>query len=637
VAGRPPRGSASDALSEHPIWRGLADRPRHGSWGRYQDPVFGYISLAPLLRQALDLKLVQRLRGIKQLSGLDLIFPGASHTRFEHSVGVMWLAREAHEVLEQKALAHQDWPRLSIATQLAVMLGGLFHDLGHGPYSHTYEMFLEREADPADREGDGEMTNGKHPQPHMKATRRIILQDPDIGTFLRQIGARLREAGQEPAGLVDPEQVARIAISDPLTGDYAPYSFLGQMISGEFDVDRLDYLRRDAVHTGVPMGLDTMEIVAAYTLARVSIEEPTYEEPSGATVDAVPAGAEPEGELRWQLKLDRVASEAFEGMLIARDTAYRRLYYQRAHRSGQEMLILALQRLTRRLPEPPTAAGGETIPPAALADKDDQELLAMFEKYSDRDSLLRVLYQSWKRRQLYEPLPHAIRIHGWPDDVRLRLEGQLRLKANRVLREKMRDAAAAVGMQLENDDPATAENHPPERILVDITKVPVSSADAYRGRWLWDERDGQLVWETREDAEGKKTNVVRRVGFALNELLPHMNALHGRLKDGRNAHRDYTAQMQTILIFVPGSFMKRLHEEIVDERNASRANVAEYVYGRRLGPILAQLHAALTTGIDAPPDQTALFGNMKDELLRWLDSDQAFPNDGEREVWAPFP
>jgi HD superfamily phosphohydrolase len=86
------------------------------------------------------------------------------------------------------------------------MLGGLFHDLGHGPYSHTYEMFLEREADPADREGDGETTNGKHPQPHMKATRRIILQDPDIGTFLRQIGARLREAGQEPAGLVDPSR-----------------------------------------------------------------------------------------------------------------------------------------------------------------------------------------------------------------------------------------------------------------------------------------------------------------------------------------------------------------------------------------------------------------------------------------------
>lgn len=635
----PPLRRGGEGVAEHPIWRGLPDRARHGTWARYQDPVFGYISLAPLLRQALDLAQVQRLRGIKQLSGLDLVFPGATHTRFEHSVGVMWLAGEAHKVLEQKAPAHSTWPRLNIATRLAVMLAGLFHDLGHGPYSHTYEMFLEREPHAEDAAPHGEPKSKPTP-PHMRQTKRTILEDEEIGGFLRQVSTRLRDQGEANAGLVDPEQIARLSINEPLTAAFKDYSFLGQIISGEFDVDRLDYLRRDSVHTGVPMGLDTSEILAAYTLAQVSINEPNYEEPVDRARERGLTG-EPEGELGWTLKLDWVAAEAFEGMLVARDTAYRRLYYQRAHRSGQEMLILALQRLTRRVPEPPPPAAGPHLPPEALARKDDQELLEMFSTRAVdmKDSLLKVLYRAWKQRDLYEPLPYAIRIHDWPNEVRLRLEGQLRLQANDALRKAMRAAAERVEMRLENDDLASAGDVPPERILVDITKVPVSGADAYRGRWLWDDREGQLVRETIADqAGGEPKTVLRRCGYSLNELLPHMNALHGVLPDGRNAHRDYTAQMQTVLIFVPGSFMERLHEELIGgRRGADPADVARLVYGRRIAPIVDAFYEVLIKTLPTPPSKETLFADLEREMCTWLSSGTAFPTEGAREIWGPFP
>jgi hypothetical protein len=280
--------------------------------------------------------------------------------------------------------------------------------------------------------------------------------------------------------------------------------------------------------------------------------------------------------------------------------------------------------------------GGAIIPPGALALKDDQELLGAVA--DQRDSLLFVLYDAWKQRRLYEPLPYAVRIHEWRDDVRLRLEEQLRVKGNRVLREAMRAAAAAVGMILENDDFDTAASVPPERVLVDITKVPVSGAAAYRGRWLWNERDGQLVSDVVQEAKGKETKLLRRTGWSLNELLPHMNALHGILPGGGNAHRDYTAQMQTVLIFVPGSFMERVHEKIVQARKAASADaVADETFRVHFAPILTALYDVLVRTLIKPPAQSELLGGMERELRRWLASEQAFPNDGAREIWAPFP
>uniref|UniRef100_A0A672L9W6 HD/PDEase domain-containing protein n=1 Tax=Sinocyclocheilus grahami TaxID=75366 RepID=A0A672L9W6_SINGR len=105
------------------------------------DPIHGHIELHPLLLRFIDTPQFQRLRHIKQLGGAYLVFPGASHNRFEHSIGVGYLAG----CLVQALIERQ--PELLITKQdvLCVQIAGLCHDLGHGPFSHMFDsMFIPK-------------------------------------------------------------------------------------------------------------------------------------------------------------------------------------------------------------------------------------------------------------------------------------------------------------------------------------------------------------------------------------------------------------------------------------------------------------------------------------------------------------
>ncbi|RLM57300.1 HD domain-containing protein [Halobellus sp. Atlit-31R] len=168
-----------------------------------KDSVHDYITLGPLARDLLDTPLVQRLRHVKQLSTVRLVYPSANHTRFEHSLGVYHLASTA---LDQ----------LGIDGERArhVRAAALLHDVGHGPYGHQTEDVIRRRTG-ADHDEIG-----------------WLLDDTEAAAVLR---------GHD----LDPERVAALVRGD---GE------LGQLVSGELDVDRMDYLVRDAHHTGVPYG-----------------------------------------------------------------------------------------------------------------------------------------------------------------------------------------------------------------------------------------------------------------------------------------------------------------------------------------------------------------------------------------------
>jgi HD superfamily phosphohydrolase len=168
-----------------------------------KDSVHDYIEVSGVARDLLDTPALQRLRHITQLGTADYVYPAANHTRFEHSLGVYHLASEA--------LAH-----LGIEGCQAerVRAAAICHDVGHGPYSHCLEGLIHRRT-------------GKY--------------HDDVADLLLkgQIAAVLA------AHDLDPEKVA-----DLVRGE----GRLGQLISGELDVDRTDYLVRDAHHTGVPYG-----------------------------------------------------------------------------------------------------------------------------------------------------------------------------------------------------------------------------------------------------------------------------------------------------------------------------------------------------------------------------------------------
>ncbi|GGL24833.1 phosphohydrolase [Halarchaeum grantii] len=181
-----------------------------------KDSVHDHIEVTGVADALLDTPPVQRLRRIHQLGTANLVYPSANHTRFEHSLGVYHLACEALDGLGE------DGTRAK-RTRAAALL----HDVGHGPFSHTIEDLIHEHT-------------GKY---HDDVTD--LLTDGDVARVLTEHG-------------LDPERVARMVRGE---GE------LGQVVAGELDVDRMDYLVRDAHHTGVPYGtIDHGRLVRELTI-----------------------------------------------------------------------------------------------------------------------------------------------------------------------------------------------------------------------------------------------------------------------------------------------------------------------------------------------------------------------------------
>ena len=170
------------------------------------DPVYGLIHIrTPLIFDLIEHPLFQRLRRIKQTGLTHLVYPGSQHTRFHHALGAMHLMGMAIDELRSKQTD------ISEKEEEAALIAVLLHDIGHSPYSHA----LERLIIDADHEAIGKM---------------IMLQ------FAKSLGSQLDLA------------------YDMFTGKYQR-PFFHQLISGQLDLDRLDYLSRDSFYTGVAEGV----------------------------------------------------------------------------------------------------------------------------------------------------------------------------------------------------------------------------------------------------------------------------------------------------------------------------------------------------------------------------------------------
>ena len=181
-----------------------------------RDPVHGYIRVElQVIWDCINSAWFQRLRRIRQLGGANMVYHCAEHTRFSHSLGVYEVVRRMVSEVPDIVAA------LSERDKVVVMAAGLLHDLGHGPYSHTFEL----------------VTNTSHEE----YTCRIIEEDTEITRILNSAAPGLAK---------EVADVIRHTSANPL---------LSQIVSSQLDADRMDYLLRDAYFTGTKYGEFDME------------------------------------------------------------------------------------------------------------------------------------------------------------------------------------------------------------------------------------------------------------------------------------------------------------------------------------------------------------------------------------------
>jgi uncharacterized protein len=252
---------------------------------RFRDPVHGFIHLSGNELKIVESKAFRRLRNIRQLALTYLVYPGAMHTRFEHSLGVMELATKAFDALGLRFTdqLHQTFKKIGMSIEQARMVlraTALLHDVGHLPFSHGGEEVLPKKA-------NGQAT--KHEEVSI-----AVIQDAEISTILEnefysgitQHIVLLLGASQVPPELL----------------------ILKKLISGQFDADRMDYLIRDSLHCGVGYGnFDYLRL-----LETLLVKESQ--------------------DLGLELAIDRGGIHTLEAMMLARYWMFNQVYLHKTRR-----------------------------------------------------------------------------------------------------------------------------------------------------------------------------------------------------------------------------------------------------------------------------------------------------------------
>ncbi|MBZ5591514.1 MAG: HD domain-containing protein [Acidobacteriia bacterium] len=247
---------------------------------RVRCPVHGFIRYSKNERKLIDHEVFQRLRHIRQLAMEYLVYPGAMHTRFEHSLGVMEMATQMFDTLERQhreqiqddlkqvpELREQTMPK---ARQLVRLLG-LLHDVGHPAYAHA---------------GEKGIPGQDHEKVSIYVIQNVLSALIDSIFFQGASGLLVRLMEKSPE-----------------------LAFLGQLVAGELDADRADYLLRDSLHCGVAYGLyDSAKLIESLTL-----------------IKHADTG-------RLQLALHRGGEHAFEAMILARYQMNTQVYLHKIRR-----------------------------------------------------------------------------------------------------------------------------------------------------------------------------------------------------------------------------------------------------------------------------------------------------------------
>ncbi len=310
----------------------------------FNDPVYGFITIPyPIVFDLIEHTYFQRLRRIKQLGLTHYVYPGALHTRFHHALGALHLMTEAIDVLRSKNVD------ITNEEAKAVCIAILLHDIGHGPFSHTLEHTL------------------------------VNVHHEELSVLFMQ---KLNEAFD-----------GQLDLAIQIFQDKHPKKFLQQLVSGQLDMDRMDYLNRDSFFTGVSEGVIGYDRIIKMLDVR-------------------------DGELVVEQK----GIYSIEKFLIARRLMYWQVYLHKTVLAAEQMLIRVLRRAkdlaTQGVPlevskslafflyndfrsEDITKKGDELI--EHFAKLDDFDIIAALKSFMNHDDfILSYLSKSLINRRLFK-------------------------------------------------------------------------------------------------------------------------------------------------------------------------------------------------------------------------------------------
>ncbi|WP_169721619.1 phosphoribosyltransferase-like protein [Nocardioides alkalitolerans] len=252
--------------------RPYIDRVRSGNVAaeskEFNDPIWGTIRLDPLEVVILDSPLLQRLRRIRQLGVVHLVYMGAGHTRLEHSIGVVHQVQQIADSLNERDLVGST-DRLPDLKPLVetLRLAALCHDTGHGAMSHVSEYALAgnkecRNLIPA----FGDHAEVAHENQLSEIASYLLVGSPAFTELL----ALAREKLCLPPREDQASQVQSLIVGKPIDNELV---LAREMISGPYDADKLDYLARDAVMCGVPIVTDVTRLIQKVRATRARAEQ----------------------------------------------------------------------------------------------------------------------------------------------------------------------------------------------------------------------------------------------------------------------------------------------------------------------------------------------------------------------------
>ena len=276
-----------------------------------RDPVYGFIEFNDWEREIINHPVFQRLRRIRQLGLTDMIYPGAMHTRFEHSIGVMHLATKMYDAIiskEQNLRILKDYLNYDEAglkrDRQVVRLAALLHDVGHAPFSHASEDSMPLI--------EGTEKHYKH-EDYTSAIIKGPLKDV---IEKHPLNENYRISAEEVAGLLE--------------GKAGRVSFWKVLISSQLDADRGDYLLRDSLHIGVKYGVyDVDRLLVTLTL-----------------------GIDPETKEDVILGVSKGGWHVAESLIIARYQMFTQVYYHKTRRAYDFMLKEAIKETIGTFPSP---------------------------------------------------------------------------------------------------------------------------------------------------------------------------------------------------------------------------------------------------------------------------------------------